>query len=764
MLSHLRNELRTIGRYRVLERLGRGGMGEVYLAEDPTLRRRVAIKLLAEEVARDPERRHRFVREAVAASALTHPHVAAVYEAGETDEGEAYICMEYVAGETLAARLARERLSIDDAVRISREIADALDEAYRRGIVHRDIKPANVMIDDRGRVKVVDFGIAKIAEPVSTNLTTATQETAAGAVMGTLQYMSPEQASGGRVDHRSDLFSLGVVMYEMITGRRPGTSVEAPDCPRPLARIVMKCLEKERERRYQTARELLADLDAMGGRSRAPLVAVAVIAVLAIAAVAWMLIRSTPPKASIQAPRAPNRSVAVLPFVNMSADASNAFIADGMTEEVINALAQVPSLHVVSRTSSFAFKGQNADIRTIGNKLGVASVVEGSVQRAGDRLRVTAQLIHVDDGYHLWSERYDRNVDDVFAVQDEIAHAVASALRARIAGAAVAQPPTHDLIAYEAYVKARQSAGIWTRSTFDRALAYYQQAIDRDPSFAAAYAGRAEVYSLLDHRAGLTSQPTSETYRLAIEAAQKALSIDSDSAEAHGALGHIYMHQGRFADADAQLQRSLMLNPNAATSHLWLGVLRRAQHRDADAIAETSTALQLDPLNELILNVGATNFTLCGQLERAAAIARRGLQADREYGDLYLTLARAEMMQGYFDKARQALDDAARATEPPASVEETRALLLAFEGRHDEALSDLRRIEREKKNPAPEVMLRGYAAAGDTDDALRWVEKLMRERPNYARLSLDLGSDPAFAAIRKDPRFVSFRHQLGLPD
>ncbi|MGZ5493254.1 MAG: tetratricopeptide repeat protein, partial [Thermoanaerobaculia bacterium] len=520
----------------------------------------------------------------------------------------------------------------------------------------------------------------------------------------------------------------------------------------------------ERERRYQTARELLADLDATGGRSRAPLVAVAIIAVLAIAAVAWMLIRSTPPKASIQAPRAPNRSVAVLPFVNMSADASNAFIADGMTEEVINALAQVPSLHVVSRTSSFAFKGQNADIRTIGNKLGVASVVEGSVQRAGDRLRVTAQLISVDDGYHLWSERYDRNVDDVFAVQDEIAHAVASALRARIAGAAVAQPPTHDLIAYEAYVKARQSAGIWTRSTFDRALAYYQQAIDRDPSFAAAYAGRAEVYSLFDHRAGLTSQPTSETYRLAIEAGQKALSIDSDSAEAHGALGHIYIHQGRFAEADAQLQRALMLNPNGATSHVWLGVLRRAQHRDADAIAETSTALQLDPLNELILNVGATIFTLCGQFERASAIARRGLQADREYGELYLTLARAEMMQGSFDKARQALDDAARATEPPVSVEENRALLLAFEGRHDEALTDLRRIEREKKNPAPEVMLRGYAAAGDIDDALRWVEKLMRERPNYARLSLDLGPHPAFAAIRKDPRFVSFRHQLGLPD
>jgi TolB-like protein/Tfp pilus assembly protein PilF len=597
--------------------------------------------------------------------------------------------------------------------------------------------------------------------------------------------MSPEQTRAGLVDSRSDLFSLGIVMYEMITGRHPfaaTTDMETltriresdPDppsavrrgSPRQLDRIVMKCLAKEREQRYRSARELLVDLDAGAvgpPRKRANVAAVAVIAALAVAGAAIWLRTRAPAAIPPATPRAANRSIAVLPFVNMSADPANAFVADGMTEEIINDLAQVPSLQVVSRTSSFAFKGQNADIRTIGSKLGVGSVVEGSVQRAGDRVRITAQLVSVDDGYHLWSERYDRKVDDLFAVQDEIAHAVAAALRARIGGAAAAQPLTRDLIAYEEYVKARQAAGIYSRSSFDRAMSLYRQAIDRDPSFGAAWAGLAELYSLLDHRSGLTTLPTSETYRLAIEAARKALSIDPESAEAHGALGHIYMHQGRFAESDEELRRSLTINPNAATSHVWLGVLRGVQRRSAEADAEVSRALQLDPLNVLIVGVAATIFQDVGQYERSAALARRGLQNDPEYGELHLTLARAEMMLGHFDEARRAIDDAAHATEATTSVEESRALLLAIEGRQPQALAELRRIERDKPHPSPEVMMRGYAAAGDIDGALRWTEVLIRERPNYARLALDMPRHPAFAAIQKDPRFISLRRRLGLP-
>ncbi|HEV8657546.1 MAG TPA: tetratricopeptide repeat protein, partial [Thermoanaerobaculia bacterium] len=588
---------------------------------------------------------------------------------------------------------------------------------------------------------------------ISTNFPTATRETGTGVIIGTLQYMSPEQKSGGRVDHRSDIFSLGVVMSEMM-----------PDPPSALRRIMQKCMEKDPERRYQSARELLNDLDAVGKR-RLPLVASLVaIAIIAVVAAAFLLTRRTPSTPiTIPAQRPTNRSVAVLPFVNMSADTSNAFIADGMTEEIINALAQVPSLHVVSRTSSFAFKGQNADIRTIGSKLGVTSVVEGSVQRAGDRLRVTAQLINVDNGYHLWSEHYDRNVDDIFAVQDEIARAVAAALRARV-GSTVVQAPTRDLVAYEAYLKGRQAAGVWTRQSFDRALANYRQAIDRDPSFAAAYAGLAELYSLMDHRAGLTTLPTSETYRLAIEAAQKSLSIDPGSAEAHGALGHIYMHLGRFAEADEHLRRSLALNPSSAMSHAWFAVLRRAQLRCDEAAAELSTALQLDPLNVLISSVGAANFLLCGDYEHSAAEARRGLQNDPENGDLLIAIGRAEMLQDHYDAARRALDDAERVAERGSSVEEHRALLLILEGKTREGLAELHRIEREKKAPGPEFIARAYAAAGDIDDALRWLERLIRERPNYARISIDLPPHPAFAALRKDPRYIALRRQLGLPD
>jgi TolB-like protein/Flp pilus assembly protein TadD len=413
-----------------------------------------------------------------------------------------------------------------------------------------------------------------------------------------------------------------------------------------------------------------------------------------------------------------NRAVAVLPFVNMSADAANAFIADGMTEEIINALAQLPSLHVMSRTSSFAFKGQSADIRTIGSKLGVTSVVEGSVQRSGDRLRVTAQLVNVENGYHLWSERYDRKVDDIFAVQDEIARAVAAALRVRL-GSTVVEPPTKDLVAYEAYLKARQAAGIWTPQSFDRALAYYDQAIDRDPSFAAAYAGLAELYSNMDHRAGLTTRPTSEIYRLAIEAAQKSLSIDPDSAEAHGALGHIDLHLGRFGEADEHLRRALTLNPSAALSHGWLGALRRTQQRCSEAEGEVSAAVQLDPLNGLISSVATATFYRCGDYERSAAVARRGLQNDPENGDLFTALGRAEMLLGHYDAARRALDDAGRAAEQGTSVEESQALLLILEGKRREGLIELQRIAREKKTPDAEGIARAYAAAGDIDDALR---------------------------------------------
>ena len=757
-------------------------MGDVFLAEDPTLRRRVAIKVLAEFMSADPGMLRRFVDEAVAASALTHPNVAVVYEATKADDGCAYIAMEYVEGDTLLSRLSHGPLPIDDCVRIARQIADALDDAHRRGIVHRDIKPANIMIDERGRVKVLDFGIAKLTNHagIESNVVTSPLQTAQGVVIGTAQYMSPEQAAGERVDNRSDLFSLGIVLYEMITGRNPFAaptmgetfarireaqapppSSLRPQTPRELDRIVKRCLDKDRHQRYQSARDIVLDLEHIGERpkpSRARAVVIAVIAVAAIAAAGlWSLRPSS--KRNVAPPRKQIRSIAVLPFVNMSTDASNGFIADGMTEEIINALAQVPSLQVVSRTSVFAFKGQNADIRTIGEKLGVSSVVEGSVQRSGGRLRITAQLISVEDGYHLWSDRYDRSLDDVFAVEDEIARAVAVALRTRIGAPAAAQVPTHDIVAYEAYVKARQAASTWTRPSFDRALELYGLAVARDPNFAAAHAGLAELYSLMDHAPHLTSLPSSETYRLSIEEAQKALAIDPDSSEAQSALGHILIHSGKLADADEHLSRSVVLNPNNVMGHLWLSVLRRAQGRIPETKAESRAAMRLDPLNEQVAAVVSTNLVGIGEYQLAAGAARLGLKSDPNYGKLYTLLGRAEMFSGHFAEAHRALEQADRATQPANDLREVRALLLAVEGKNGEALAALRRIEQQGDGQ-PETMMLAYAAAGDDDLALRCAERLARQRPNYARIGLDLSPHPAFDRLRNDPRYLAIRRSI----
>jgi tetratricopeptide (TPR) repeat protein len=372
-------------------------------------------------------------------------------------------------------------------------------------------------------------------------------------------------------------------------------------------------------------------------------------------------------------------------------------------------------------------------------------------------------LISVDDGYHLWSDRYDRNLDDVFAVEDEIARAVAVALRARIGAPAATQAPTHDLVAYEAYIKARQAEDVWTRSSFDRAYTFYQQAIARDPNFAAAHAGLAELYSLMDHRAGLTSLPVSETYRLSIEEAQKALAIDPDSSEAHSALGHIDVHAGRFAEADEHLTRSILLNPNNAVSHMWLGVLRVAQRRFPEAKVECQTGLRLDPLNVRVAAVASANFAIMGEYQLSADAARLGLRTDPNYAGLYESLARAEMFSGHFPEAERALDQAAQATEPDPSQRENRALLLAVQGKTGEALAVLAAVERDGHGQA-EHMIRAYAAAGHVDDALRWAARLAHERPNYARVSLDLPPLAAFASTRNDPRYLAIRHGLGLSD
>ncbi len=743
-------------------------MGEVYLAEDLGLQRNVALKILSNT---DAKAKRRFVQEAITASKLSHPNVAVVHEAGETEDGTAFIAMQYVEGETLRDRLRRGALPIPEVVRIASEVADALDDAHRHGIVHRDIKPANIMIDLRGHAKVLDFGIAKTIDVANTSESTAVAQTAAGMFVGTLQYVSPEQASGGVVDQRSDIFSFGVVLYEMVRGKYPfagpafaQSATDLTGCPPALQRIIRKCLEKDPERRYQSARDLALDLESVAAPPRQQsrwIVLAAIYGVLVLLAIAgsiWFASR----RQSVPAVKmAKIDSIAVLPFVNFSPARENEYIGDGITEEVINALAQLGGMKVVSRTSSFAYKGSREDVRNVGKSLGVDAVVEGSVQRAGDKLRVTAQLINTHDGYHLWSQSYNGTVNDVFAIEDQIARSVAKALQ-RTIGRGAAALSTRDIAAYDLYLKARHEESILTRQNFDSAVATFRAAIDRDPSFAEAYAGIAETYSLMDHRPGLTALRPQETYALAIEAADKALSLDPDSVEAHTALGHIDMHLGRFSESRQHLQRALQLNPNFTGALLWHSILMCVLGDYPTGKREGERAMQLDPLSTFVITFLVPNAWAAGDFSTALAYSMRGVQLDPQDGGLFANIAETQACLGRIDEAETALRRAGEVRKP-GTLEQSRALLLGLSDRQREAARLLRRITPTTAGAAMPRMMRAWVAVGDDDEAARWLQRIVAEVPEYGRLAIDLPPHPAFLKFRNDPRYLQARRKLGLP-
>ncbi|MDQ6799519.1 MAG: tetratricopeptide repeat-containing serine/threonine-protein kinase [Acidobacteriota bacterium] len=765
----------AVGSYRIIRQIGSGGMGEVYLAEDPKLQRNVALKILSEP---DEKAKRRFVREAITASQISHPNVAVVYEAGEADDGTAFIAMQYVEGETLRDRLRRGPMEIPEVIRIVTEVADALEDAHRRGIVHRDIKPGNIMIDARGHAKVLDFGIAKVLDAgqvVTPDQATETAQTAAGTFVGTLQYVSPEQATGGLLDQRSDIFSLGIVLYEMLTGSNPFAAnsfletvrrirevalppIARGDCPPQLKRIAARCVEKDPERRYQNARDLFSDLNAIGAKksSKIPIVTAAVIALLAIGGVVWFLQRPKPARASARID-----SIAVLPFVNFSSDRENEFIGDGISEQVIDGLSQIGGLKVVARTSSFAFKATKSDVRDVGRSLAVDALVEGSVQRAGKQLRVTAQLVNAHDGYHLWSQTYSGAVDDVFSIEDQIARSVAKELQ-RTMGKAPVGPTTHDIAAYDLYLKARHEESGMTREHFDNAIASYRAAIDRDPSFAEPYAGLAETYSLMDHRPGLTDLDPKESYALAVQAAEKSLALDPDSVEAHTALGHIAMHLGHFEEAESHLQRAMRLNPNFSNALLWHGVLMRVLARYAECKTELERAARLDPRSDFIPVFASGNAWSAGDFEFARQSALRGIELNPQYAQIHVNLAEADAALGRFPDAERELDRAAR-LGPPGNVEAARAMVFVLSGKRRAAAEMLNEIAPQARGPAFVRMMRAWAAAGDVEQATHWLDRIVAETPDYGRIAIDVPPHPAFLKFRSDSRYLEARRKLGLP-
>ncbi len=735
-------------RYAIQEELGAGGMATVYLAEDLKHHRKVAVKVLRPELAAALGA-DRFLREIEIAANLAHPHLLPLYDSGEAD-GFLYYVMPYVEGESLRDLITRERqLPVDDAVRITREVADALTSAHKRDVVHRDIKPENILLQE-GHAVVADFGIARAISAAG-----GEQLTETGLAVGTPAYMSPEQASADQLDGRSDIYALGCVLYEMLAGMAPFTgatpqavmarhaidpvpslSTVRATVPPVVEAAVTKALAKVPADRFATAAEFaeaLTRTDAVTPTTATPVVA--------------------------QVPA--EQSIAVLPFANMSADPDNEYFCDGMTEEIINALTHLPGLEVAARTSSFAFKGQNIDVAEIGGKLRVSTVLEGSVRQAGNRLRITAQLINASDGYHIWSERYDREMTDVFAIQDEIAEAIVATLKVKLVGgeeAPLVKRGTDDLEAYHLYLKGRH---FWNQRGPHKAIEYFEQAIDKDPHFAHAYAGIADAVCVLGHYG---FYPSRDAFAKAKASAERAIAIDNELAEAHHALASTEMYFGwDLRKAETEYRHAITLSPHPATAHVYLACLLSAlgEGRWEEATAEAKQAQDLEPLSPIINAIAGLAYHGSRKFSEAIGACQKALEMVPDFGAaLWVT----SVAYGQMGKHDDAIAAARRSVESMHQSPWTLGVLgfaCALAGRREEATTVLnqlaKRSETEYIQPLSSAWI--HAALGETDEAFEWFERAFEDRNANAPF---IGTAPGLEHIGADPRWGGLLTKAGL--
>ena len=775
----------TIGRYRILRQLGAGGMGEVYLGEDPALNRLVAIKVLRAESGTDRTADARLVLEARAAATLDHANVCASYEVGE-DAGQHFIAMQYVEGETLADRLARGHLPVADALRIAEQVADALAEAHARGIVHRDIKPGNIMISARGPAKVLDFGLAKRLDHPDmsgTGVDTIQPLTAAGVAVGTTAYMSPEQLRAEEPDARTDVFSLGCVLCEMVGGRHPfarqstAATIAAvlteeppplpPAAPSELRRIARKCLDKDPGRRYASGRDLLVDLrnlihdssatslpaSAPAPRRVRPLHVVSgLIALALLSGLGWMLRQRPGPSGSI-------RVLAILPLT--AADSSAEYLGDGISESVINSLSQLPQLKVLGRTTTFRYRGASVDLSALRRDLGVDAVLSGRVVQQGDSLVVSAELTNTADGAQIWGQRYNnRKLADVFAVQEEIAREIAAGLKLGLAGRErrFAKRYTDDVEAYRMYVLGREHAQRRTVAELQAAVDYYRRAIARDDRYAVAWAGLTDAYILFGQRGDL--QPA-EGRRLAKDAADRAIAIDPELAEAHAALGQLNVYVGPFdfEAGDRALHHAIELNPGWAIAHQYLAVSLLEQGRLDDGIREIETAHALDPLSGFITRFLAFAHSLKREDARAMTLYRSAA----DLGAAFATYWDAELYQraGAIDEGLAELERASKGREADPYVRLSRAVLNAAKGNRAAAVPLAEEFERLSAGNASWALFaaRIYVALGDHDRGL----DLLNRAVDAGAIPIFYKDQPLWEPIRRDARFQSMLRRMRIP-
>ena len=739
-----------VSHYHILEKIGSGGMGEVYLAEDTKLKRRVTLKFLPLQMTADPEAKERFEREAQAAAALNHPNIVTVYEIGE-NEGQVFIAMEYVEGRTLKELITVNRqpstvhpspfvsspLSLAQVIEIATQIASGLAASHAKGIVHRDIKPQNILVDKDGRVKILDFGLAKLK-----GVSSLTKESS---TLGTVHYMSPEQTMGQDVDHRTDIWSIGVVFYEMLSGRLPfrgdyeqaviySILNEEPEPPRPagsevpdaLERLIMKALSKDPEKRPARMSELstgLAEALRQAGNPAHPL-------------------------------QAALPSIAVLPFVNMSAEAENEYFSDGLAEELITRISRLRDLRVVARTSAFAFKGKDLDIREIGRKLNVQNILEGSVRKSGSRLRITAQLINVADGFHLWSDQYDREIKDIFAIQDEIAQEIVKKLNVNLMSEDKSRVSSRieNVEAYQRFLRGRHLLSKYTLVSLYKAIDCFEQVLGEYPSFAPVLVGMADAYFFLGF---LNLMPPRESFPKAKEMAQKAIALDPSLANAHSLLGLTLLHYDwDWPGAEKSLRQALAINDQNSFAHSGFGTYLLVIGKMDEAVNEYLLELEVNPLaSRTVVNCGMA-LMRSGKLDEAIAHMQGVIDIEGGNPHTQWLLGQAWFLKNEQEKGIEQIRQAVALSDRNPMILSGLGWVLAMNGQSEETREILAELKRrsDEEPIRPYLIAKIYAGLNDADQSFSWLEQSFRQH------------DPSLAFILTDETLVHLHHDQRFKD